>query len=94
MRSLAGQFVNIGLGNVVSASRIVAVVNPESGPIKRLVREAKESGRLIDATVGRRTRAVIVTDSDHVILSPVQPETVAARLNGREQAGWAEAARA
>ncbi len=89
-----GQFVNIGLGNVVSASRIVAVVNPESGPIKRLVREAKESGRLIDATVGRRTRAVIVTDSDHVILSPVQPETVAARLNGREQAGWMEAARA
>lgn len=89
---MAGQFVNIGLGNVVSASRIVAVVNPESGPIKRLVREAKESGRLIDATVGRRTRAVIVTDSDHVILSPVQPETVAARLNGREQAGWPETA--
>lgn len=89
---MAGQFVNIGLGNIISASRIIAIVNPESGPIKRLVREAKEAGRLIDATVGRRTRAVIFTDSDHVILSSVQPETVASRLNGREQPGRGETA--
>ncbi|MBQ2697997.1 MAG: DUF370 domain-containing protein [Clostridia bacterium] len=75
------KLVNIGFGNMVSSSRLVAIVSPESAPIKRIVQEAKDSGRLIDATYGRRTRAVIITDSDHVILSAVQPETVANRLS-------------
>ncbi len=75
------KLVNIGFGNVVSANKILAIIAPESAPIKRIIQEAKEKGRLIDATYGRRTRAVIITDSDHVILSSVQPETVANRLN-------------
>lgn len=75
------QLINIGFGNMVSANRLVAIVSPESAPIKRIVQDAKEHGSLIDATYGRRTRAVIITDSDHVILSAVQPETVANRLN-------------
>ncbi len=75
------KLINIGFGNMVSASRLVAIVSPESAPIKRIVQDAKERGTLIDATYGRRTRAVIITDSDHVILSAVQPETVANRLN-------------
>ena len=75
------KLINIGFGNMVSASRLVAIVSPESAPIKRIVQDAKEHGTLIDATYGRRTRAVIITDSDHVILSAVQPETVANRLN-------------
>ncbi len=74
------QLINIGFGNVVSSDRIVAIVSPESAPIKRLVQDAKDSGRAIDATCGRRTRAVIVTDSNHVVLSAVQPETVAGRF--------------
>ena len=74
------KLINIGFGNMVSASRLVAIVSPESAPIKRMVQEARERGTLIDATYGRRTRAVIITDSDHVILSPLQPETVANRL--------------
>ena len=69
---------------MVSANRLVAIVSPESAPIKRIIQDAKERGTLIDATYGRRTRAVIVTDSDHVILSAVQPETVANRLNDRD----------
>ena len=69
---------------MVSASRLVAIVSPESAPIKRIIQDAKEHGTLIDATYGRRTRAVIITDSDHVILSAVQPETVANRLNDRD----------
>ena len=76
------KFINIGFGNIVSADHVVTVVSPESAPIKRIVQEAKEERRLIDATYGRRTRAVIVTDSDHVILSAVQPETVAHRAAG------------
>lgn len=76
--------VNIGFGNMVSAGRIVAVISPDSAPIKRLVQEGRERGVLIDATYGRRTRSVIVTDSDHIILSAVQPETVAGRAGGRE----------
>lgn len=76
------KFINIGFGNVVSAGRVVAVVSPESAPIKRIVQEAKEAHRLIDATYGRRTRAVIIMDSDHVILSAVQPETVGHRALG------------
>ncbi|MDD6175455.1 MAG: DUF370 domain-containing protein [Firmicutes bacterium] len=78
------KLINIGFGNMVSANRLVAIVSPESAPIKRIIQDAKERGSLIDATYGRRTRAVIVTDSDHVILSAVQPETVANRLNDRE----------
>ena len=74
------QLVNIGFGNSVSANRIIAIISPESAPIKRLVQDAKEQGRAIDATCGRRTRAVIIMDSDHVVLSSVQPETVAGRF--------------
>jgi extracellular matrix regulatory protein A len=78
------KLINIGFGNMVSATRLIAIVSPESAPVKRLIQDARESGRLIDATYGRRTRAVIVMDSDHVVLSPVQPETVANRLNARD----------
>ncbi|MBQ9083350.1 MAG: DUF370 domain-containing protein, partial [Clostridia bacterium] len=78
------KLINIGYGNMVSASRLVAIVSPESAPITRISQDAQERGRLIDATYGRRTRAVIVTDSDHVILSAIQPETVANRMNERE----------
>ena len=74
------KLVNIGFGNMVAAGRLVAIVSPESAPIKRIIQDAKERGSLIDATYGRRTRAVLITDSDHVILSAVQPETVANRL--------------
>ena len=78
------KLVNIGFGNMVSSSRLVAIVSPESAPIKRTVQEAKDNGRLIDATYGRRTRAVIITDSDHVILSAIQSETVANRMGDEE----------
>lgn len=80
------KLVNIGFGNIVSANRIVAIVSPESAPIKRVISEAREKGVLVDATYGRRTRAVVITDSDHVILSAVQPETVAHRLTSKEVA--------
>ena len=78
------KLINIGFGNMVSANRLVAIVSPESAPIKRIIQEARDKGRLIDATYGRRTRAVIVTDSDHIILSAVQPETVAHRLDNQK----------
>ena len=71
---------NIGFGNIVSSDRIIAIVSPESAPIKRLVQDSKDQGRAIDATCGRRTRAVIIMDSNHVVLSAVQPETVAGRF--------------
>ena len=74
------KLINIGFGNMVSASRIITIVSPESAPIKRIIQDARDNGVLIDATYGRRTRAVIIMDSDHVILSAVQPETVANRL--------------
>ncbi len=74
------KLVNIGFGNMVSAGRIVSIVSPESAPIKRIILEARDRSMLIDATYGRRTRAVIVTDSDHVILSAIQPETIAHRV--------------
>ncbi|HHW56475.1 MAG TPA: DUF370 domain-containing protein [Clostridia bacterium] len=77
------KLINIGFGNIISANRLVAIVSPESAPIKRIIQEAKNRGMLIDATYGRRTRAVIITDSDHIILSAVQPETVANRLNSK-----------
>ena len=75
------QLVNIGFGNIVSSDRIVAIVSPESAPIKRLVQESKDNKTAIDATCGRRTRAVLIMDSGHIILSAVQPETVAGRLD-------------
>ena len=75
------KLINIGFGNMVSASRLVAIVSPESAPIKRIIAEAKEKGTLIDATHGRRTRAVIITDSDHIILTYLQSETVANRIS-------------
>lgn len=78
------QLINVGFGNIVSANRIIAIVSPESAPIKRLVQEAKDQGRAIDATCGRRTRAVLIMDSDHVVLSAVQPETVAGRTISEE----------
>lgn len=81
------QLLNIGFGNIVSANRIISIVSPESAPIKRMIQDARERDTLIDATYGRRTRAVIIMDSEHVILSAVQPETVAQRLlsNGQEE---------
>jgi regulator of extracellular matrix RemA (YlzA/DUF370 family) len=78
------KLINIGFGNIVSANRIVSIVSPESAPIKRIIQEARDRGMLIDATYGRRTRAVIITDSDHIILSAVQPETVAHRLVAKD----------
>ncbi|HHP7245617.1 MAG TPA: extracellular matrix/biofilm regulator RemA [Elainellaceae cyanobacterium] len=74
------KLINIGFGNIVSANRVVAIVSPESAPIKRIITDARERGDLIDATYGRRTRAVIITDSGHVVLSAIQPETVANRF--------------
>lgn len=75
------KFINIGFGNMVAADRIITLVSPDSSPIKRLIQDAKDEGRVIDVTCGRRTRAVIITDSDHVILSAIQAETVANRLD-------------
>ena len=81
------KFINVGFGNMVAADRVVALVSPESAPIKRAIQEARDRCVLIDATYGRRTRAVVFTDSGHVILSAVQPETVANRVGARESAG-------
>jgi len=75
------KFINVGFGNMVSASRIVAIASPDSAPVKRLVQDAKDEGRVIDVSCGRRTRAVIVTDSDHVILSAIVAETISNRLD-------------
>lgn len=79
------KFINIGFGNMVSAGRIVAIASPDSEPIKRLVRDAKEAGEVIDVSCGRRTRAVIITDSDHIILSAIQAETITNRLIGDDE---------
>ena len=76
------KLINIGFGNMINAQRLIAVVSPDSAPIKRLIQECRERGTLIDATQGRRTRAVMIMDSDHVILTYLQCETVANRLNG------------
>lgn len=84
------RLVNIGFGNMVVASRLIAIVGPESAPIRRLIQEARDKDRLIDATYGRRTRAVLITDSDYVVLSAVQPETVAHRLHAKELSGVSE----
>ena len=79
------KLVNIGFGNMISAQRLVAIVSPDSAPVKRMIQEGRERGILIDATYGRRTRAVLVMDNDHLVLSALQPETVAGRLNGEER---------
>lgn len=79
------RLINIGFGNMVSSHKVVAVVSPESAPIKRMVQEAKEKGNLIDATFGRRTKAVLIMDSGNVVLSAILPETVAGRFNGKEE---------
>lgn len=79
------KFINIGFGNMVASTRIIALVSPESAPIKRLIQDARDQGRVIDVTCGRRTRSVIITDSDNVILSAIQAETISNRLTGDEE---------
>ncbi len=78
------KLLNVGFGNMVAAGRIVSVIAPDSAPVKRLVQEARDGGHLIDATAGRRTRAVLIMDTDHVVLSAVQPETIAGRMQNEE----------
>lgn len=73
--------INIGFGNIVVANRIIAIVSPESAPIKRIIQEARETSKLIDATYGRRTRAVIIMDDNHIVLSAIQPDTIAQRFD-------------
>ena len=80
------KLINVGYGNMVAVSHIIAIVSPDSAPIKRMVQDAKERGTAIDATFGRRTKAVIITDSDHVILSAIQPKHIAGRVDNREEA--------
>lgn len=75
------KLINIGFGNIVFANRVIAMVSPESAPVKRIIQESREKGNLIDATQGRRTRAVIIMDSDHIVLSAIQPETIAGRVD-------------
>ena len=75
------RFINIGFGNMVAAERVVAIVSPDSAPVKRMIQDGKDAGRIIDVSCGRRTRAVLITDSDHIILSAVQTETISNRLN-------------
>lgn len=79
------KLINIGFGNMVANNRIISVISPESAPIKRLIQENRDKGLLIDATYGRKTRSVIITDSRHIILAAVQPETIANRLNNKKQ---------
>ena len=80
------KLINIGFGNMVSAARILAIISPESAPVKRIISDVRERGQLVDATYGRRTRSVIITDSGHVILSALQPETISARA-GKQEGG-------
>ncbi len=84
------KLLNIGFGNMVAAGRIVSVIAPDSAPVKRLVQEARDGGRLVDATAGRRTRAVIIMDTGHVVLSAIQPETIAGRLQSDTEEGKAK----
>ncbi len=81
------KFINIGFGNMVAVDRVITLVSPDSAPVKRIIQDAKDEGRAIDVTCGRRTRAVIITDSDHVILSAIQAETIANRLDSGEDDG-------
>lgn len=85
------RLINIGFGNLVSANRLIAIVSPDSAPIKRMVQEARDRGKLIDATYGRRTKAVIMMDNDHLVLSALQPETIANRLSGEKDSAEEEA---
>ena len=78
------KLINIGFGNMVSADRVVALVSPDSAPVKRLIQDTRDTGMLIDVTCGRRTRSVIITDSEHIILSAIQPETVSNRIAGMD----------
>ncbi len=78
------KLINIGFGNIVAANRIISIISPESAPIKRIIQDARDKGFLVDATYGRKTRSVVIMDSDHIVLSAIQPDTVAARLNGKE----------
>jgi len=84
MEGVKVKLINIGFGNIVVASRVIAIVSPESAPIKRVIQEARDANILIDATYGRKTRAVVIADSGHIILSAVQPETVAGRLGDKD----------
>ena len=84
------RLIHVGFGNIVNTGKIIAIVSPESAPIRRIISKAKESNMLIDATYGRRSRSVLVTDSDHVILSPIQPETIANRLSSEYEAAAEE----
>ena len=86
------KLINIGFGNMVAAGRLIAIVSPDSAPIKRMVQEARDRGVLIDATYGRRTRAVLIMDNDHLVLSALQPETVSNRLAGEQDGGEEEEA--
>ena len=86
------ELVNIGFGNLIAAGRLIAVVSPDSAPIKRLIQETRDGGMLIDATYGRRTRAVLIMDNDHLVLSALQPETVSNRLAGEKDGGEEEEA--
>lgn len=79
------KLINIGFGNIASADRIISVISPDSAPVKRLIQESREKGLLIDATYGRKTRAVIITDSKHIILTPVQPETIGNRFEDKDK---------
>jgi regulator of extracellular matrix RemA (YlzA/DUF370 family) len=85
------RLINVGFGNVVNSSKIIGIIKPEAAPIKRMVQTAKDSGMAIDATCGRRTKAVIVTDSGHLILSSLLPETIAGRVNQKEMIDLQEA---
>ena len=80
------QLINIGYGNMVAANRVMAVVSPDSAPVKRMVQEARQAGKLIDATLGRKTRSVLVVDSGHIVLAAIQPAAAAGRLTGKETA--------
>lgn len=79
------KFINVGYGNMAAVNRIISIVSPEAAPIRRMIQDARDDGRVIDATCGHKTRAVLVTDSEHVILSPLLPETVAARIDGKTE---------
>ena len=79
------KLINIGFGNMVSSHRVLAVVSPDSAPIKRMIQEAKDRAMIIDATYGRKTQSVIIMDTDHVVLSAIQPEIISARANGKEE---------
>lgn len=84
----SNKLINIGFGNMVLSNRVIAVVSPESAPIKRLIQDARDKGILVDATYGRRTRAVIITDSRHIVLSSLQPETVANRMTAKDNTDY------